>query len=398
MSQAAKTTEVGKEHMVPLASASPASGRLTSLDVFRGVTVAGMILANNGSGESYAPLEHAEWDGWTPTDLIFPSFLFIVGVSITFALSRRLETAQGVRSGLIGKIVRRSLIIFALGIFLNTFPNFNRWGTIRIPGVLQRIALCYLATALIFLVTNVRGQVVALVGLLAGYWALMAYVPVPDLGPHDWAQGHDLGSYLDRLLLPGHTYKLNKPLENKLGYDPEGLLSTLPSIATTLLGVLVGHWLRSGRDRYATVSALFVAGTFLVIAGSSWGAWFPINKALWTGSFVLLAGGWSSIGLGVCYWLIDAQGYRRWAAPFRVLGTNPIVAYTLAAIGARLLNMPYLKAEGGKLITVQSAYFRDYLAPNLAPMNASLAYAGSILLACILIVWVMDLLNLHVRA
>ena len=394
----AKTTEMDKEHMVPLASASRESGRLTSLDVFRGVTVAGMILANNGGGSSYAPFHHAGWDGWTPTDLIFPSFLFIVGVSITFALSRRLETAQGVRSGLVGKIVRRSLIIFALGIFLNTFPNFNRWGTIRIPGVLQRIALCYLATSLIFLVTTVRAQMVGLVGLLVGYWALMAYVPVPGFGPHDWAQGHDLGSYLDRLLLPGHTYKLNKPLENKWGYDPEGLLSTLPSIATTLLGVLVGHWLRSGRDRYATVAGLFVVGTLLVVVGASWDAWFPINKALWTSSFVLLAGGWSSIGLAVCYWVIDAQGYRRWSAPFRVLGTNPIVAYTLAAIGARLLNMPYLNGEGGKFVSVHSAYVHDYLMPNLAPMNASLAYAGSILLACIVIVWIMDLLNLHVRA
>ena len=381
--------EADKEHVVPLTSAGAASGRLTSLDVFRGLTVAGMILANNGGGSSYAPFHHAEWDGWTPTDLIFPSFLFIVGVSITFALSKRLALAAGT-GAVVGKIVRRALIIFALGIFLNTFPDFNRWGTIRIPGVLQRIALCYLATSLIFLVTGLRGQVVALVGLLVGYWALLAYVPVPGFGPHDWARGHDLGSYLDRLLLPGHIYKAD--------YDPEGLLSTLPSIATTLLGVLAGHWLRSGRDRYATASGLFAAGTALVIAGASWGAWFPINKALWTSSFVLLAGGWSSIGLATCYWLIDAQGYRRWAEPARVLGTNPIVAYTLAAVGARLLNMPYLAGEGGKLVSVHAFYARNYLAPNLAPPDAALAYAGSILVACIAVAWIMDLLRLHVRA
>ncbi len=329
-----------------MSSASTPTGRLTSLDVFRGLTVAGMILANNGSGPTYAPLRHAEWDGWTPTDLIFPSFLFIVGVSITFALTKRIATSDG-RRGVVGKIVRRSLILFGLGIVFAGFPRYDNWATIRIPGVLQRIALCYLATSLIFLVTRVRGQVVALLGLLVGYWALMTYVRVPEFGAGDWARGHDLGSYLDRLLLAGHIYKND--------YDPEGLLSTLPSIATTLLGVLAGHWLRSDRDRDATVSALFVAGTFLVIAGSSWDAWFPINKALWTSSFVLLAGGWSSIGLAVCFWLVDIQGYRRWAVPFRALGTNPITAYALAALAARLLNMPYLKSEGNELISVHSA-------------------------------------------
>ena len=392
MSGSTKEQEAAKEHVVPLASASAESGRLTSLDVFRGVTVAGMILANNGSGPSYAPLEHAEWDGWTPTDLIFPSFLFIVGVSITFALSKRIETAAGLRS-VIGKIFRRSLIIFALGLLIAAFPKYNvvaTWQKIRIPGVLQRIALCYLATALIFLVTKVRGQVVAFLGLLVGYWALMSYARVPEFGAGDWARGHDLGSYLDRLLLAGHIHKSD--------YDPEGLLSTLPSIATTLLGVLVGHWLRSGRDRQATVSGLFVAGTFLIIAGASWNAWFPINKALWTSSFVLLAGGWSAIGLAVCYWLVDVQGYRRWAAPVRVLGTNPIVAYTLAAIGARLLNMPYLAGPNDKLVSVHSFYLDNYLTPYLWPMNASLAYAASILVVCILVVWLMDLLHLHVRA
>jgi len=388
LAETPKAKEVDKEHMVPMASASAKAGRLTSLDVFRGVTVAGMILANNGSGESYAPLHHAEWNGWTPTDLIFPSFLFIVGVSITFALSKRMD-APDVRRSLLIKIFRRGLIIFALGIALAGFPNYN-WSTIRIPGVLQRIALCYLAASLIFLVTKVRGQIIAAASLLIGYAALMRYANVPEFGAGDWARGHDLGSYLDRLLLPGHIYKSD--------YDPEGLLSTLPSIATTLLGILAGHWLRSGRDRYATCSGLFVFGTLAIIAGSSWGAWFPINKALWTSSFVLLAGGWSMLGLAVCSWLVDVQNYRRWAAPFRVLGTNPIVAYTLAAVGARLLNTSYLKGEGDKLVSVHHLYYGDYLAPNLSAMNASLAYAGSILVACILIVWIMDLLHLHVRA
>ena len=345
-------SEAAKEHLVPLGSASPQAGRLTSLDVFRGITIAGMILANNGGGSSYAPFHHAAWDGWTPTDMIFPSFLFIVGVSITFALSKRLDDAAD-RGALIFKILRRSFIIFALGIFLTGFPNYTdggMWARIRIPGVLQRIALCYLATSLLFLVTRVRGQNIATVVLLAGYTALMRYVPVPEFGPGDWERGHDLGSYLDRLLLPGHIYKQD--------YDPEGLLSTLPSIATTLIGILAGHWLRSGRDRSASCAGLFVAGTFLIVAGASWDAWVPINKALWSGSFVLLAAGWSSLGLATCYWLIDVVGSRRWAGPFRVLGVNPITAYTLAALGARLLNMPYLQGEGGKLVSVPQLLFQ----------------------------------------
>ncbi len=392
MSESVKGSEADKEHVVPLASASPPSGRLTSLDVFRGVTVAGMILANNGSGKSYAPLEHVKWNGWTPTDLIFPSFLFIVGVSITFALSKRIADAAGMRS-LLFKIFRRSLIIFALGILIQAFPNYTdsaTWQKIRIPGVLQRIALCYLGASLIFLVTRVWGQVLATIVVLAGYTALMRYVPVPEIGPGHWEQGADLGSYLDRLLLHGHIYMPD--------YDPEGLLSTLPSIATTLLGILAGHWLRSDRDRARTCSGLFVAGFVGIMAGSAWNAWVPINKALWSGSFVLLAAGWSSLGLATCYWLIDVVGYRRWAGPFRVLGVNPITAYTLAAIGARLLNMPYIKQGAGPKISVHRFYFDGYLEPYLWPMNASLAYAGSILLACILIVAIMDLLHLHVRA
>ena len=392
MGDPAATTAVrdgDKERLVATASEGGAAGRLLSLDVFRGLTVAGMILANNMGGKAYAPFRHAEWDGWTPTDLIFPSFLFIVGVSITFALSKRLDRAAD-RRAVVFKILRRGAIIFGLGIALAGFPKYTNWATIRVPGVLQRIALCYVAAALLFLVTRVRGQVIATVALLVGYAAMMRYVPVPGGVAGDWSRGHDLGAYLDRLLLPGHIYKPD--------YDPEGLLSTLPAIATTLLGILAGHWLRSGRDRNAACSGLFAAGTLGVIAGSAWGAWFPINKALWTSSFVLLAAGWSAIGLGCCYWACDVLGYRRWAAPLRVLGTNPIVAYVLASAGARLLNLPAIAAEGGKSVSIHSYYASTYLAPNLAPIDASLAYAGSLLLACILIVWVMDALGVHVRA
>jgi predicted acyltransferase len=194
MSSGAKTTARTEDELTPDVPA-PSSGRLVSLDVFRGLTVAGMILVNNGTGPTYAPLKHARWDGWTPTDLVFPFFLFIVGVSITFALSKRLDDPEG-RRAVIGKIIRRSLIIFGLGLFLNKFPFFtdswteikslDTWkeiaASIRIPGVLQRIALCYLAASLIFLNTRIKGQVLAIVGLLVGYWLLMTYVRVPEFG------------------------------------------------------------------------------------------------------------------------------------------------------------------------------------------------------------------------
>lgn len=402
MSSGSKTTAVSTDEVISEPQA-PSSGRLVSLDVFRGLTVAGMILVNNGTGATYAPLKHAQWDGWTPTDLVFPFFLFIVGVSITFALSKRLDDPEGRRSAIF-KIFRRSLVIFGLGLFLNKFPFFrdswkevqdlDTWkqivSTIRIPGVLQRIALCYLAASLIFLNTRIKGQVLALVGLLVGYWLLMARVPVPEFGAGDLARGHDLASYLDRLLLKGHLYKTD--------YDPEGLLSTLPSIATTLLGVLVGHWLRSGRLPDEIDSGLFVAGTASVVLGLAWNGVFPINKALWTGSFVMLTGGLGMIGLAICYWLVDLRGYRRWTYPFRVFGSNAIVAYTLASIGARLLNMPFVTRAEGNPISVHQLLYHDYFLAALSPENASLAYAATFVLACLLVVMALDALGIHIRA
>ena len=385
-----KTTATSEmEELLPTAPGAR-SGRLVSLDVFRGLTVAGMILANNPGSWSavYPPLKHATWHGWTPTDLIFPSFLFIVGVSITFALSKRLEDPDG-RRAVLGKILRRTLIIFGLGIILAGFPTYN-WAKIRIPGVLARIAICYGAASLIFLNTRVRGQVFATAGLLLGYWAAMTLIPVPGFGAGDLARGHDLAAYLDQLLLSGHIYKPD--------YDPEGLLSTLPAIATTLLGVLAGHWLRSGRDGYEIDSGLFVAGAAAVVAGSAWSVSFPINKALWTGSFVLLTGGLALIGLAICYWLIDLRGFRRWSYPFRVFGANPIAAYTLAAVGSRLLNMPSVAGTKSDKITIHQWVYDEHLLAYLAPINASLAYGCLFVLACFLVVWMMDLAGLHLRA
>jgi predicted acyltransferase len=270
----------------------PAAERMTSLDVVRGITIAGMILVNNpGSwGAIYPPLEHAPWHGLTPTDLVFPFFLFIVGVSIALALGRRAEKGGSMRD-LYVKIVRRSLIIFGLGLVLGGFPYYDL-ATMRIPGVLQRIAVCYLVTSLVFLKTTWKAQAAIAAALLVLYWAAMTLIPVPGFGAGDLSMEGNLAAHVDRVLLAGHTWK---PL-----YDPEGILSTIPSIATALCGVLVGHLLRSKQTPVEKTAALFVAATAAMVAGWIWGGWFPVNKALWTSSYVLLTAGMAAQLLAFC--------------------------------------------------------------------------------------------------
>ena len=256
------------------------TGRLLALDTFRGVTIAGMILVNNpGTWDAvYGPLRHADWHGWTPTDLIFPFFLFIVGVSIALALGRR-AASGGSQGKLYLKIVRRSAIIFALGLVIYGFPYYQL-STLRIPGVLQRIAVCYLVASIVFLKTGWKGQAIIATLLLVAYWLLMTLVPVPGYGAGDLSMEGNLAAYVDRQLLAGHTWK---PL-----YDPEGLLSTVPAIATTLFGVMAGSWITSKRESLEKTAGLFVAGAAGIIIGWAWGGWFPINKALWTSSYTVL--------------------------------------------------------------------------------------------------------------
>ena len=356
----------------------PRGGRLQSLDVFRGMTVAGMILVNNPGTWShiYAPLQHAEWHGWTPTDLIFPFFLFIVGVSITLALGRRAEQGGG-RNDLHWKIVRRSALIFALGIVLAGFPFFELT-TIRIPGVLQRIAVCYLVAALIFLHTSWRTQAIVAVALLLAYWVLMALVPVPGLGHPSVLESKELNlaAYLDRAVFGPHIWKQGKV------YDPEGILSTIPAIATTLTGVLTGHWLRSSRAQGAKVKGMLVAGAACVAVGLLWGLLFPVNKALWTSSYVVFTTGAALWLLALCYWLVDVKGQRRWAVPFRIFGLNALAVFFLTGIAARLMGLIKLSAADGKQVSLQQYLYETLFASWASPVNASLLFA-----VCFVLVW-----------
>jgi predicted acyltransferase len=351
--------------------------RTLALDVFRGLTIAGMILVNNPGTWSaiYDPLEHAAWHGWTPTDLVFPFFLFVVGVSVTLALGRRAEASNN-RRDLYLKITRRTVIIFALGLVLAGFPYFNLQ-TIRVTGVLNRIAVCYFFAAVIFLKTDWRRQALVASALLVGYWALLALVPAPGYAAGDLSPQGNLAAYFDRLLLGEHIWKGGGKV-----YDPEGILSTIPAVATTLTGVLTGQFLRSRRAPEEKAAAMFAAGAACVVAGWAWHHWFPINKALWTSSYVLFTTGMALQLLAACYWLLDIQGRRRWATPFLIFGTNALAVFFLSGIFARLLTVLKFTPADGKQITLQRLAFENLFAPWASPVNASLAYA-----VCFVLLW-----------
>ena len=341
--------------------------RLLALDVFRGVTIAAMILVNNPGSHryTYAPLEHAVWNGCTPTDLIFPFFLFIVGVALMLSFSRRRRDGHG--SGqLWGQIVRRTLIIFALGILLNGFPFFD-WSTLRIPGVLQRIALCYFSAAVVVLTFGTRGQAAVTVFLLVGYWAAMAFVPIGGHAAGGLGPGHNLAAYIDSALLRGHLLHRR--------WDPEGLLSTAPAVATTLSGVLTADWLRTPKRPLERVVGLFVVGNTAVVAGLLMDLWFPINKSLWSSSYVVFTSGAAMSFLGVCYWLVDVRGFHRWTKPFVIFGTNPILAYVLSSLMATAMMSYVLTFPDGSSEVLRPYIFETYFLPLASPPAASLIYA-----------------------
>ncbi|KPJ70066.1 hypothetical protein AMJ44_01155 [candidate division WOR-1 bacterium DG_54_3] len=341
-------------------------GRLSSLDAFRGITIAGMILVNNpGSWKHvYAPLQHAEWHGWTPTDLVFPFFLFIVGASVSLALSKRMARGDSLPS-LYFKIFSRSLILFALGIFLRLLFRFD-FENLRIPGVLQRIAICYLLSALIFTKVGTRGRLVIFLFILMAYYLILKFVPVPGYGPGVMAFEGNLCGYIDVKLLGGHLYKPT--------FDPEGILSTFPAIATTLIGTLTGDWLRSSKKVLQKTTGLFIAGIVMIGSGLLLHPHFPINKQLWTSTFVLFTSGAALVLLGLCFLLMDGIGFKKWAYPFLVLGTNAIFVYAGSIVMAKLLVLIKVSTGQGTL-TLQAFIYKNLLVPLFGNLNGSLLFA-----------------------
>jgi predicted acyltransferase len=368
-------------HAQPLVEASQ-PGRLVSLDVFRGITVAAMILVNNPGdwGHIYAPLEHAAWHGCTPTDLIFPFFLFIVGVSIVYALdgARRQPETHG-RTML--RILKRSAILFGLGLFSALFPKFE-FETVRIPGVLARISWVFLVCGVLFLKTTRRQQLGLLAVVLVLYNVLLQVVPVPGFGPANLEASTNLGAWLDRAVFTEkHLWSSSRT------WDPEGLLGTLPAVGTGLLGMLTGQWLRrKDVDPATRVAWLFVAGAGAVVLGLIWNGWFPINKALWTSSFVLYAGGLAMATLAGLYWLTDVQGYRRFTTPALVYGVNAITVFFLSAIVAKSLNLIKVTADS---MPLKTWLYTTFFTPYFSPVNASLAGALVCVLIWLGILWIM---------
>lgn len=359
-------------------AAKPTTGRLRSLDAFRGLTVAGMLLVNNPGtwAEIYPPMRHAEWHGWTPTDLIFPFFLFIVGVALVFALERRRLLGSS-RPDLLRKIAIRSGIIILVGLLLAGFPRYNL-ATMRFPGVLQRIGIVYGIAATCWVLLTPLGIGLLAIALLLLYWALMTLVPVPGFGAGVLQPIGNLAQFVDNALLHGHLWKPE--------WDPEGLLSTVPAIATCLLGALTGEWLRRREPGMRVVRDLVLAGAGLALLGSLWGLLFPINKSLWTSSYVVFTAGAALLMLAPCYWLIEVRATERWAVPAYVLGANALTAFVGSGLMARILIL--WKVDGGEgPISLQRWIYLNGFASWAGPLNGSLAYAIGFLLVWVAILW-----------
>lgn len=356
-----------------------------SLDVFRGATIAAMILVNDpGDGAvTYWPLEHSQWNGWTPTDLVFPFFIFIVGVAMAFSFTSRMQRG-GSRGKLFLHVLWRGAVLFVLGLFINGFPDHYHPGTLRIYGVLQRIALCYVITAVLALWTGRRTQIGIIVGCVVGYWILMRYIPVPGFGVPTHGiplldPDRNLAAWLDRKLFLGHLYEGTR--------DPEGLLSTIPAVATCVIGLLTGEGLRSHRSLATKMVGMAGGGVVLLAAGQICNIWFPINKNLWTSSYVLFTAGLALICLALCYWMLDIKQWRkRWTQPVLVFGRNAIAAYVLAEIGAALLDRMRVSRSDG-VLTWHEAVYEGVFAPLASPPNASLLYAIAFVLVCWMAMW-----------
>ncbi|MCH7530918.1 MAG: DUF5009 domain-containing protein [Gemmatimonadetes bacterium] len=373
----------------PPASASlPSSARLVSLDAFRGLTIAGMILVNNPGSWAYVypPLAHAEWHGWTPTDLIFPYFLFIVGVAIPLSFRRRL--AEGVpRTVLLRHVARRSLLLIAIGLLMRAVPSFD-FTEMRWAGVLQRIGLVYLAAAGLYLWLKPSGRWVATGGLLLLYWGLMALVPVPGYGAGDLSADGNLAAYLDRMLMGGHLWQES--------WDPEGLLSTMPAVVTSLLGIFTGEWLLRDQKGLVQTRGMLVAGAGFVALGLVWDLVFPINKNLWTSSYVLFTAGTALLLFGIMYWAIDVKRWRGWwLVPLVVYGMNSIAVYVASGMVTKMMVRVRVGGDGGTSLYawIYENVFRSWA----GDYNGSLSFAVSYVILWLALMWILHRRRIYIK-
>src|SRR4051812_1006576 len=378
----------------------PVRERLLSLDVFRGLTVAGMLLVNDpGSwGSIYPPLEHAPWNGWTPTDLIFPFFLFIAGITTYLSLSARRARGDD-EHAIRAQIIRRGVLIFLFGFLVNGFPYFT-WGDVagvsdptllqrvgdrllhwRIMGVLQRIGIAYMVAALLTQRTTLRQQAAIIASLLLGYWIVMTVLPVPGEGTIGALlldePSRTMAAWTDRLLLDWSRWGMgNHTWVSGVTWDPEGVLSTVPAICTAMLGNLAGRWIAERRPLTERLAGMSAVGSIAMMVSLMWHWVFPINKSLWTSSYVLFTGGMAALSLATVMWIVDFQKIRGWTKPFAVYGTNPIIAFIGSGVMARLIySIIKVDGPGGKRIPLQAWLYQTLFASWLSPVNASLAFA-----------------------
>jgi predicted acyltransferase len=373
-------------------SGTPPTQRLVSLDAFRGFTIAAMVLVNNPGdwGNLYAPLAHAEWNGWTFTDWIFPFFLFICGVSMAFSLGRRADAGED-KPALLRQLASRAVIIFAIGLTLNLIPNFN-FGTVRIPGVLQRIALCILLAAPIVVYFNWRRQCAWILALLAIYSGLMLLVPVPDtqgrIAAGALEPGRDLGAFIDRYFLSGHLWVKSKT------WDPEGLVSTLPAIGTLLFGVLLGRWLGTTYSRAEKTVWMMLAGLLCLWIGAILDSvLMPINKSLWTTSYCIFMTGWALLLFAAFYWLIDGNDSaklrdrsQRMLLPFTIYGMNALFIFAFSGLVAKMLGFIKLSSDNGP-VALKTLLYAPIKALPITPVDASLLFAILFNLVMFAVAW-----------
>ena len=394
--------------------------RVLSVDLLRGITIAFMILVNDPGDWShvFAPLDHSPWNGWTLTDLVFPTFLFLVGASIVFSLDASARKGN-CRKTLSGHVILRCLKILLLQYILVFFPNMH-WQTMRLYGVLPRIALCYLIAGLILIATmKLKSRVPVLIGIVAalliGYWALLRFTPIPGIGLPGrdipfMDQTQNLTSWIDRGAMAFTQRWLHTGRLYLTARDPEGLLSTLPSVATTLLGALTGLWMRQTRGQQNSSTenviaprgsaalrrmqlTLAIAGILGVLAGELWSPWFPINKNLWTSSFVLLTAGWAALALSALSWIVDRrpEPWPRWLRistwPWFVFGSNAIAAYTVSVIIVKASLFIKITGPDGIKRTLWALYYNTLFARHGSNEGTSLAFAISIVILCFLPNW-----------
>ncbi len=368
------------------------SPRVLSLDVFRGITVAAMILVNNpGSwGHIYWPLKHANWNGCTPTDLIFPFFLFIVGVAIVFTFYNLKNTIA--HKTLLFKIFKRGFIIISLGFFLNLFPYFD-FAHVRIPGVLQRIGLVYIVCAIIYLKTSRHSQYFIFWFLIIGYYLLMNFVNIPGIGNPNLDKETNLAAWVDRLILTqNHTWK------QTVTWDPEGILSTIPAIASCIFGMIMGFIVKTeNKPSLDAPLRLIYHGIIAIIMGICLDYFFPINKSLWSSSYVLFTAGLATVYFSILYWLIDVKGYKKGTGFFLVFGLNAITVFFGSGVIAKLLNIPYFVKNGVTVGTKEWLYQSYFVANINNPYLASLIGALTYVLIWYAVLWFMSKKNVFIK-